>query len=227
MTGQRRLAGSAPLTVTTTSPWLSAAKKSADRRCLSRCLLPVLSELTSIVSRPVIAPSALTLPSPVTAPNMPCTVTAPQKCFTRNSTREPAGSSTHWPVTVPSANSASASAGATGPADPPARPCSLTDPLLPPSDLEFYLEATLRKSLARRARFRWRIREAPRRRGPGAAQVNTETVASRNARPRSSTSCRESQKASRIPARDPARRCRCRCMIAPGGVSGRSSLRPG
>lgn len=97
-------AARAEVTVRTACGCLSAWKKSAERRCLSRCLFLVLSELASKLIRPVTVPSGLTVASPVMRSRVPRTVMTPQKCLTRNSARDCAGSSTQLPAAVPSAS---------------------------------------------------------------------------------------------------------------------------
>jgi hypothetical protein len=71
---------------------------------LSRCWWPVSSERASKVIRPVTVPSGLTTASPAMDAIVPRTVMAPQKCRTRNSAADPAGSSTQLPAAVPSAS---------------------------------------------------------------------------------------------------------------------------
>jgi len=76
--------------------WLSASKKSGERRWASRCSSPVLIEATSTVPEAV-APDSEMSSLPSNVPKLPRTVAMPM-CLTWNSTRECAGSTVQVPV---------------------------------------------------------------------------------------------------------------------------------
>jgi hypothetical protein len=82
-------------TDTTTRGCSATAKKSAERRCLSRCLFPVVSDAASMTSCPVTVPSGATVPSPLTRSKRPRTVIVFQKCRLANSTLDCPGTRLH------------------------------------------------------------------------------------------------------------------------------------
>ena len=97
----------------TTCGCSSAPKKSAERRCLSRCLFPVSTLAASILSSPATAPAGSIESSPAISLKCPRTVISPQKCLTPNSARLLSGSRVHSPAGSAVAAPADGAAGST------------------------------------------------------------------------------------------------------------------
>src|ERR1700758_3562932 len=91
-------AGSTSWTVTVMSGGFSASKKSADRRWLSRGLIPVVTDAALTSIRPVTIPPASMWPSPLNLVKRPLTFISPHIVLFLNENDDRFGSNVHVPT---------------------------------------------------------------------------------------------------------------------------------
>src|ERR1700741_2713816 len=99
--------GCTAVTTTLISPKRSTSKKSAERRCLSRRPMPVLSDAGRMSRRPKTAPLPVSCPSPLKSVKRPLTFTRPHMFLILKVIAERSGTMFHTPARSGSLSSVS------------------------------------------------------------------------------------------------------------------------